>query len=83
MRTFIASAAAIVLAMATSASATTINGTIANVDTKNDSITLADGRHFTLPEGIEAESLKSGEKVIVTYTLKNGKPVVSAVRPSH
>ena len=70
-------------AFAASAFATTITGTIASVDKKNDSITLVDGRHFTLPEGIEAEKLKAGEKVTVTYTVKNGKMVVSAIRAGH
>jgi Cu/Ag efflux protein CusF len=84
MRRLFTPAAAIVLAaaFAASAPAATVTGTIATVDIKNDSITLVDGRHFTLPEGIEAEKLKSGEKVTVTYAVKNGKMVVSKIRAS-
>jgi Cu/Ag efflux protein CusF len=84
MRKFITSTAAMIVAAAcaTSAPATTISGTIASVDKKNDSITLVDGRKFTLPEGVEAETLKSGEKVTVTYTMKNGRMVVSNIHPT-
>jgi hypothetical protein len=78
------SAAVIVLAVAssTTAFAATTTGTITSVNQKSDSITLSDGKTFTLPEGIEAETLKPGEKVIVTYTMKKGKAAVSSIRPT-
>lgn len=84
MKRFITFTAAMIFAAAcaTSVFANTITGTIASVDKKHDSITLLDGRTLTLPEGIEAETLKSGEKVIVTFTMKNGRMVVSKIRPS-
>ncbi len=58
------------------------SGTIQSVDTKHDSILLTDGTKVTLPEGIEAESLKPGENVVVTYTVKNGKLIASSVHPA-
>jgi hypothetical protein len=42
-------------------------------------ITLDDGNTFTLAEGTEAESLKVGLKVTVTYTLKAGKMVATKI----
>jgi len=60
------------------AAATT--GTIKAIDKAKDSIILANGAVFTLPEGIEAESLKAGEKVMVTYTTtKAGIHKVSSI----
>jgi hypothetical protein len=74
-------ATALVLAVASSsgAFAKAITGTIASVDKNGDSITLSDGKTFTLPEGIEAETLQVGEKVVVTYSTKAGKQTVSGV----
>lgn len=74
-------ATAMILAVATStgAFAKATTGTITSVDKNGDSITLSDGQTFTLPEGIEAETLKVGEKVSVTYTTKAGKLAVSSI----
>jgi hypothetical protein len=69
-------------ACSTAAFAASTTGTITSVNKKGDSITLSDGKTFTLPEGIEAETLKPGEKVIVTYTIKKGKAAVSSIRPT-
>ena len=78
-------AAAILLAglSSTAAFAKTVTGTIASVDKKGDAITLTDGKTFTLPEGIEAETLKPGEKVVVTYTTKGSKISVTSIRQTH
>jgi len=72
-------AALVLLACASGALAKSSTGTIESVDKKHDSITLADGTKLNLPEGIEAESLEPGEKVVVTYTTKNGKMTVSDI----
>jgi hypothetical protein len=69
MKKSVVAAAVIFAAMsATGAFAKGMTATIKSVDTNGDSITMSDGTKFTLPEGIEAESLKAGEKVVVTYT---------------
>lgn len=65
--------------MSGSALSRTLTGTIASIDKGGDSITLSDGKKLTLPEGIEAETLKVGEKVIVTYSTKGGTAVVSTI----
>jgi hypothetical protein len=54
--------------LASGAFAAATTGTIKAINRAKDSITLVDGTVFRLPEGIEAESLKAGEKVMVTYT---------------
>ena len=55
------------------------SGTIKHIDPSSDAITLDDGKTFTLAEGIEAESLKIGQKVTVTYDMKAGKMVASKI----
>ncbi len=81
---FIAVTAILLLgAASTAAFAKADTGTIQSVDKNGDSITLSDGKTFTLPEGIEAETLKAGDKVVVTYTTtKAGKLAASSVRPA-
>ena len=77
-------AAAMVFAVvsSTGAFAKSATGIIASIDKKGDSITLADGNTFTLPEGIEAETLKVGEKVVVTYSTKAGKLAAASIKPA-
>jgi len=73
--------ATLVLAGATSAFAAQVTGTITLVNTRSDSITLDTGKAYILPEGIEAESLKVGERVTITYAMtKAGKTRVSTIR---
>jgi Cu/Ag efflux protein CusF len=55
------------------------SGTIKHIDPSGDAITLDDGKTFTLAEGTEAESLKIGQKVTVTYDTKAGKMVASKI----
>jgi Cu/Ag efflux protein CusF len=78
----IVTAAALATALSTAAFARTVTGTITSVDAKGDAITLADGKTLNLPEGIEVETLKAGEKVVVTYSTKSGKSLVSSIQPA-
>jgi Cu/Ag efflux protein CusF len=70
------------LVAASPAFAATDTGVIKSVDLKGDAITLEDGKVFVLAEGTEAESLKAGEKVTVTFRLKGGKVIVTKVQPA-
>lgn len=81
-KSVIAAAMILAIASATSAYAKATTGTIASIDKKGDSITLTDGKTFSLPEGIEAETLKVGEKVTVTYSAKAGKLAASSIQPA-
>ncbi|MBN9075107.1 MAG: hypothetical protein BGN87_03270 [Rhizobiales bacterium 65-79] len=76
----IAIATVVAFASTGAAFAKTVTSTVRSVDKNGDSVTLSDGMKFTLPEGIEAETLKVGEKVIVTYELKGSKRTVSNIR---
>ena len=67
------------LIAATNAQAAEITGTVSSVNTKTDSITLNDGKAYVLPEGIEAESVKVGENVKVTFTQSKGQNRASAL----
>ncbi|MFB9984369.1 DUF1344 domain-containing protein [Mesorhizobium kowhaii] len=79
-KSVIATAIILALASSTGAFAKAVTGTIKSVDKNGDAITLSDGTKFTLPEGIEAETLKVGEKVVVTYsTTAAGKLKVSGI----
>jgi Cu/Ag efflux protein CusF len=58
-------------------------GTITNIDAKADQITLSTGTTINLPEHIEVESLKVGERVSVKYSVqKSGRVLASQVRPA-
>lgn len=78
-KSVMATAMILAIASSTGAFAKASTGTITSVDKKGDSITLSNGQMFTLPEGIEAETLKVGEKVSVIYTAKAGKLSVSSI----
>ena len=75
-------AAASVTLIASAAFAASDTGTIVRIDPTSDAITLDDGKTFTLAEGTEAESLKIGQKVNVTYDMKAGKMVASKIAVS-
>lgn len=66
-------------AMSTAVLAKEMTGTIKAINKSKDSITLTDGKVLTLPEGIEAETLKAGEKVTIVYTSNAGKLAVSEI----
>jgi hypothetical protein len=80
MRTLLlaATTAAAVIA-ATNAQAAETTGTVRSVNTKSDSITLSDGKVYMLPEGIEAESVKVGEKVKITFTSSHNRNRASSL----
>jgi hypothetical protein len=72
-------AAGILALTAGAAFAASDTGKVKLIDTKNDAITLEDGKTFSLSEGVEAESLKVGQTVEVTYDVKNGKMVATHI----
>ena len=78
MKRLIITAVAVTL-MTGAAFAATDTGTIKQIAPKSDAITLDDGNTFTLAEGTEAESLKIGQKVTMTYILKAGKMVATKI----
>ena len=59
------------------------NGVIKSVDSQHDAITLVDGSVYTLVEGFEAETFKTGEKVNIVFETKHGKMIASSVKAVH
>ncbi len=55
------------------------SGTITAISKNADTITLSDGKTYTLPEGIEDTNLHVGVKVQLTYSTRGGKAVVSGL----
>ncbi len=68
-----------VLLAATNVQAAETMGTVRSVNTKSDSIALNDGKAYVLPEGIEAESVKVGEKVKITFATNKGENRASSL----
>ena len=69
-----------ILALSTGmALAASDTGTVAQIDAKNDAITLNDGKTFAFAEGVEADTLKVGQTVEVTYDIKGGKMVATKI----
>lgn len=61
------------------AAALTDTSAIKSIDAKANSITLADGKSFVLPVKFDLKTIKVGEKVVVTYAMKDKLMVATAV----
>ncbi len=73
----IAAVAASVISSA--AFAATATDSIKTIDQGKHQLTLADGKTFALPSAWKATGFKVGDKVTITYEMKNGKMEASAV----
>ncbi|MFJ6328664.1 MULTISPECIES: DUF1344 domain-containing protein [unclassified Rhizobium] len=80
MKKPIIAVALILVASTTTVFAKEMTGTVEAIDKSHDSITLSTGQTFTLPEGIEAETLKVGEKITVVYSTKAGKLLAKSIK---
>jgi len=81
MKSQMAMVAMLVLAPIGAAFAAEASGTITAISKNADTITLSDGKTYTLPEGIEDTQLRVGEKIQLIYAEKGGKAVVSHLVP--
>jgi hypothetical protein len=79
MRKILVPAIGAALFASTTAHAAETTGAVRSVNTKADSITMSDGKVYVLPEGIEAESVKVGEKVKITFTSSHNQNRASAL----
>lgn len=80
-KSIVASAVLFALTAATGAFAKDMNATVKSVDKAADTVTMDNGQTLKLPEGIEAETLKPGEKVHVSFkTDTAGKTTVQAIK---
>lgn len=78
MRKFLL-ATAIAAVAATNAQAAETTGTVRSVNTRSDSVTLSDGTTYSLSEGIEAESVKVGEKVRIKFSSSHNQNRASSL----
>ena len=73
------SIATIALSSAAFAASMTDKGAIKSIDEKANLVTLADGKIFVLPAKFDFKTIKVGEKVAVTYDMKEKAMVASAI----
>jgi Cu/Ag efflux protein CusF len=73
------SIAALTISSAAFAASMTDAGAIKAIDVKADTVTLADGKAFVLPAKFDIKTIKVGEKVSVTYDMKDKTMVATAV----
>ena len=60
---------AALLGTAALATSSQVTGLIKAIDAGGQTVTLADGSVFTLPEGFKTDGYKAGDKVVVTWDL--------------
>jgi Cu/Ag efflux protein CusF len=81
MRKILIPAFAAIIAASTVAyaAASTDTGVIQSIDTKAKTVTLADGKVFSLAKSIKLSKLKVGENVTVTFETKGDKNTASKI----
>lgn len=75
-----AALAAFIAASPVLAATQTTSGVIKSYDAKAMSLVLADGTSYQLQAGFKDPGLKAGEKVSLTWEMKNGQHVVDSVK---
>ena len=64
------------------ANAEDAKGVVKEINITEAWVLLEDGTQFVLAEGITMEELKAGDEVTVSYEMKEGKKVATAVSKS-
>ena len=77
-----AGAAALLAASSLAAMATDVTGSITAVDATSMTVTLDDGKVYSLPQEFDVATLKQGEKVLLSYQEQDGKLVITKVEPA-
>ena len=72
------SGAALLLAVGI-ANAEDVQGTIKEINISEAWVLLEDGTQYILAEGVAMEELKPGDEVTVSYEMKEGKKVATAL----
>ena len=72
-------AALAVVSTAALAATQTVTGDVKSTDTAKRELTLVNGNTFELGSKIKLDKIKAGEKVAITYEVKNGKMMASKV----
>lgn len=63
-------------------SALVVSGTIKAMDSKALTVTLQDGTFYTLPTGFKLDGFKTGEKVTLTWAMKDGIKGIETMKAS-
>ena len=80
MKKLVIPAAAALMAMSVSfAWAADVTGVIKSINANAHEIVLDDGKTYSLPQNINLNNFKEGDKVMVTAEVQNGKNVASKV----
>lgn len=74
-------AASMLLSANAFAASQTKTGEIKSIDTAKQEIVLSGGESFEAAKAVKLDALKSGEKVKITYDMKDGKMVASSIKP--
>ncbi len=74
--------AATLLASTAFAATQTKVGEVKSTDATKHELVLSSGETFELPQAFKIGSLKTGEKVKITYEAKDGKLVAERVQPA-
>jgi Protein of unknown function (DUF1344) len=69
------------LATSGAAFAADATGTTTAVNFATRTLTMADGKSYTWGEAVKPEGLRAGIDVTVTFDVKDGKNVATAVKP--
>jgi Cu/Ag efflux protein CusF len=75
----VAGAAALLAVSSFAASAAEVTGAITSVDAAAGTVTLDDGKTYTLPVDFDVASLQAGAKVTITYEEADGKMTITKV----
>ena len=78
-----ASLGTVLFSTAAFAASADTSGVIKLIDMQKHTITLADGKVYSLPSGFNAKTLKKGEKVAVVYNLKNNQMMATSVKAAN
>ena len=70
-----AAAAALLAGSSLAALAAEVNGSITSIDATARTVTMDDGKIYTLPADFDAASLKQGDKVKLTVDDADGKTI--------
>ena len=69
------------LTLATHAYAAEASGAIQVIDVKARTITLADGKLYVLPRKFDPATLKVGQTIKVTFSVRMGRNIAGAIGP--
>ncbi|WP_333794403.1 DUF1344 domain-containing protein [Hyphomicrobium sp.] len=75
-------AAVAVASTAALAATHTRTGAVKSADSAKHELTLSNGDTFQVGSSVKLNTLKTGEKVAVTYEMKGGKMVASKITPT-